>query len=71
MTSYRTHDGDMLDAICHAQLGSAAHLPAVLAANPHLADLGPVYPAGVLIQLPRVAPVEPVARGQIRLWGRT
>ena len=71
MTPYRTLDGDMLDAICHVQLGSVAHLPAVLAANPHLAGLGPIYPAGVVIQLPNLAPAEPVARGQIRLWGRT
>lgn len=71
MTLYRTADGDMLDAICHAQLGSSAHLPAVLEANPHLADLGPVYPAGVVIVLPAEAPVAPVLRGQIRLWGRT
>ncbi|MGP3725628.1 tail protein X [Cereibacter sphaeroides] len=44
-------------------------MPAVLAANPHLAARGSVYPAGVLITLPEVA--EPVAVGQIRLWGRT
>ncbi|WP_328600601.1 tail protein X [Cereibacter sphaeroides] len=41
----------------------------LLAANPHLAARGSVYPAGVLIILPEVA--EPVAVGQIRLWGRT
>ncbi|ABA80961.1 phage tail protein [Rhodobacter sphaeroides] len=66
---YRTLAGDMLDAICKARLGSERHVPAVLAANPHLAALGSVYPAGVLITLPEVA--EPVATGQIRLWGRT
>jgi phage tail protein X len=41
----------------------------VLAANPGLAALGPVYPAGVLITLPPL-PV-PVEAGQVRLWGRT
>ncbi|RHZ93131.1 hypothetical protein D1114_15885 [Cereibacter sphaeroides] len=41
----------------------------LLAANPPLAARGSVYPAGVLITLPEVA--EPVAVGQIRLWGRT
>lgn len=66
---YVTGDGDMLDAICLAQLGSERHLAAVLAANPHLADLGPVYPHGVIITLPVVS--EPAASGQIRLWGRT
>ncbi|PTE21337.1 phage tail protein [Cereibacter changlensis JA139] len=69
MTSYRTIDGDVLDAICKAELGSEAHVPAVLEANPHLADLGPVYPAGILITLPAVTAT--VATGAIRLWGRT
>lgn len=69
MTSYRTIDGDMLDAICKAELGSEAHVPAVLEANPHLADLGPIYPAGILITLPAVRTA--VATGAIRLWGRT
>lgn len=67
--TYRTIEGDMLDAICKARLGSEAHVPAVLAANPGLADLGPVYPAGVLIMLPDLP--APVAPGLIRLWGRT
>lgn len=66
---YRTIDGDVLDAICKAQLGSEAHLAAVLDANPGLAERGPIYPAGVEIVLPDVAP--PVVTGQIRLWGRT
>lgn len=69
MSPYRTLDGNMLDAICKRRLGSEQHVPAVLAANPGLAALGPVYPAGVLIVLPEV--VAPMARGQIRLWGRT
>ena len=69
MTIYRTIQGDMLDAICKAKLGSETHVPAVLDANPHLADLGPIYDAGVLITLPVVA--DPVATGHIRLWGRT
>ncbi|MTH65592.1 tail protein X [Paracoccus shanxieyensis] len=66
---YRTIDGDMLDAICQRLLGSETHAPEVLAANPRLAALGPVYPAGVLITLPDIA--APVAPEQIRLWGRT
>ncbi len=66
---YRTIDGDMLDAICKTALGAESHITAVLEANPGLAALGPVYPAGVLITLPDVsAPVEP---GVIRLWGGT
>jgi phage tail protein X len=66
---YRTIDGDMLDLICQRELGSAQHVPAVLDANPGLAALGSVYAAGVSIALPDVA--EPVATGQVRLWGRT
>lgn len=69
MTLWRTKDGDVLDAVCRATLGSEAYVPAVLAANPGLAALGPVYPAGVLITLP-VLPA-PVETGQVRLWGRT
>ncbi len=69
MTVWRTSDGDMLDAICRAALGSESHVPAVLAANPGLAALGPVYEAGLLITLPLVA--APVQAGQVRLWGRT
>lgn len=69
MRPYRTLDGDMLDAICARELGSEAHVPAVLAANPRLADIGPVYAAGLTILLPDVA--APVLRGSVRLWGRT
>lgn len=66
---YRTLDGDMLDAICKTELGSEQQVPAVLAANPGLAGQGPVYPASILITLPDLA--QPVATGQIRLWGQT
>lgn len=69
MSTYRTRDGDMLDAICKAELGSEAHVAAALDVNPHLADLGPVYGAGVLITLPTVG--APVAPATIRLWGRS
>jgi len=68
MRTFRTRDGDMLDAICKAELGSEAHVPIVLAANPRLADLGPVYPAGVVIRLPDVA--APAPAPTVRLWGR-
>lgn len=69
MKTYLTKDGEVLDAICKRELGSEAHVPAVLEANPHLADQGPIYGAGVRIILPEV--IEPVAKGEIRLWGRT
>lgn len=69
MTLWRTTDGDMPDAICKAHYGTEAHVPAVLEANPGLAALGPVYPAGLTITLPPVP--APAAPAQIRLWGRT
>jgi phage tail protein X len=69
MRAYQTRDGDMLDAICLAEMGSLSHVPAVLAANPGLANLGPIYAAGLTIWLPDVS--APVAAGQVRLWGRT
>jgi phage tail protein X len=69
MTPYVTKLGEMLDMICFTELGSEAHVPAVLNSNPHLADLGPIYPLGTLIYLPQVS--APVTGGQIRLWGRT
>lgn len=69
MRIYRTRDGDVLDAICKAELGAEAHVTAVLEANPRLAARGPVYPAGLRIVLPDVSAV--VAQGDVRLWGRT
>ena len=68
MRTYRTRDGDMLDAICRSELGSEDQVPAALGANPRLADLGPVYPAGLVILLPEPSPR--AAPAQLRLWGR-
>lgn len=54
--TYRTKDGDMLDAICFERYGATSGtVEAVLAANPGLAELGPVYDAGVDILLPDIA----------------
>lgn len=64
-----TRDGDMLDALCKAHLGSEQLVTAVLDLNPGLADRGPVYSAGLAILLPDAAPAP--ARSEIRLWGRT
>ena len=70
IVGYLTRDGDLLDEICKRELGSEVHVPAMLEANAGLAGRGPVYPAGLVIQLPE-AVVAPVIAGQIRLWGRT
>ncbi len=67
MTTYRTIDGDMVDAICKAHYGREDMTAAVYEANPGLAARGPVLPKGVLIKLPdRPAPS---TRKPIRLWG--
>jgi phage tail protein X len=67
MTTYRTSSGDILDDLCWRHYGrQAGAVEAVLDANPGLADLGPVYPAGVLIDLPDLA--VPAAPGPVRLW---
>ena len=71
MSTYRTREGDMLDWICLRHYGeSSRFVEAVLAANPGLADLGPVYPAGVLIELPELAelPELQVQPSTLRLW---
>lgn len=58
--TYTTKDGDMLDQICAAYYGATAgYVESVLAANPGLATRGEVYPAGVVITLPPLAPPKP------------
>lgn len=74
MSSYLTRDGDMLDAICKVVLGGEAQVAVVLDLNPHLADLGPIYPAGVTIILPAPPPVDTTTATPtrpVRLWGST
>lgn len=67
MATYVTRDGDMLDWICWRHYGrSAAAVEAVLEANPGLADLGPVYAAGLTITLPDPPPAAEVET--VRLW---
>lgn len=59
MIVYTTKDGDMLDLICWKYYETETAVPAVLEANPGLADLGPVFSAGVEIVLPEIATPEP------------
>lgn len=66
---YRTRDGDVLDAICWAYYGRVDVVPAVLEANRDLARLGPVLPAGVLIELPALAQSDSVSdTPSVHLW---
>lgn len=62
--------GDTVDLICHRHYGNTAGITeAVYAANPGLADLGPVLPIGTPITLPDM-PTQPAGatRQQIQLW---
>ncbi len=68
MIRYRAKQGDMLDAICKAHYGTEAAVAAVLDANPGLADLGPVLPAGRVIVLPDLPQAAGSRRQPVRLW---
>ena len=68
MALYRTKDGDVLDAICLAYYDqSQGYIEAVLNANPRLADIGPILPAGIEIELPDF-PALTIANDTLRLW---
>lgn len=65
---YRTQDGEVLDAICRKFYGNERDVTEqVLVANPDLADVGPVLPAGIVITLPRIEKSQPV-KETVRLW---
>lgn len=67
MVRYLTRDGDMLDALCMAHYGrTAGVVEAVLAANPGLADRGPVLAAGVVVLLPELP--APGPKQGLSLW---
>lgn len=62
--------GDTVDLICHRHYGvTAGTTEAVYAANPGLAELGPILPLGTNITLPDFATpaAEPVIR-LLNLW---
>ncbi|EKS6338285.1 tail protein X [Enterobacter hormaechei] len=67
--TYQTCDGDVLDAICATHYGTenlSYIVTQVLEANPGLADRGAVYPSGLFITLPDLAP--PVQASAYSLW---
>jgi phage tail protein X len=65
--TYTTVDGDTVDLIAFRRFGSSTGTTeAIYAANLYLADLGPVLPAGVVIQIP-VPLAKPTATLK-RLW---
>ncbi len=68
MTRYRTQQHDVLDAVCFQYYGrQTGTTEAVLEANPHLADRGPVLPAGIIIVMPDL-PVPETTHATVRLW---
>ena len=65
---YRTQSNDMLDLICWNYYGSLNKtVEAVFEANLGLADHGPVFEAGLILELPDLA-VDIVETNLIRLW---
>ena len=64
---YRTREGDALDLICQREYGrQAGAVEAVLKANPQIAKVAHRLPAGVLVILPDLQPLE--GDGMLRLW---
>lgn len=62
--------GDTVDQICHRHYGRTAGITEqVYAANPGLADLGPILPLGTAITLPDL-PTQPAetTRKLVNLW---
>ena len=67
MITYRTKEGDMVDAICYSHYGTSKDTTeAVYEANRDLADYGPRLPAGLLITLPERTVTTP--ESTVHLW---
>ena len=68
MQTYRTSDGDTLDYIAwkYYQTLDGRVVEQLLDANPGIADLCPVLPAGVLVKMPDIAPQQ--QEQGVRLW---
>jgi phage tail protein X len=61
--------GETVDALCWRILGrTAAVTEQVLARNPGLADLGPVLPAGLEVDLPDQVDLAIPRRQTVKLW---
>ncbi|MGU5544060.1 tail protein X [Aeromonas veronii] len=68
MQTYRTSDGDTIDYIAWKfyQTLEGRVVEQLLDANPGIADLGPVLPAGVLVNMPDIVPQQ--HEQGVRLW---
>ncbi len=69
MRVIRSIEGDTADLIARREMGSEGEgaTERLLAANPGLAETGPVLPRGTLVQVPE-RPAAPAIAPQIRLW---
>ena len=66
--SVRTQQNDTVDALCWRHYGRTAGVTeAVLAANPGLADHGPVLPQGLVVNMPEAQASAP-QRQMVNLW---
>ena len=65
-TTYRTREGDIIDAICWRHYGRENAVINVLKANPGLADRGAVLASGIQIILPTLS--TSVAKESSSLW---
>ena len=64
----RTQQNDSVDALCWRHYGRTAGVTeAVLAANPGLADHGPVLPQGLEVNMPEAQASVP-QRQMVNLW---
>ncbi len=62
--TYKTVDGDMLDAICHKHYGSSnGYIDIVYKANLELSSKPIILPAGIIIILPKV-----MLTSEVSLW---
>lgn len=68
--TYVTRQGDMVDGIAYRAYGSehGGTTEAILAANPDLADRGPVLPENLTIVLPDLPPPAPREIATVDLW---
>lgn len=65
----RANQGETLDALCQRALGRTAGVTeTALAANPGLADLGPVLPMGALVDLPDTVQTAQTETALVQLW---
>lgn len=65
----RSQKNDTVDQICWRYLGATAgYVEQTLEMNRHLAQYGPVLPAGVLIELPKVQQSATTEKSMVQLW---